>query len=315
MADYRKIIDQLSDLETEKPNPASSQIDTLSSIEIVRLINDEDQQVAPVVATALKELSETAEIYAEKLRLGGRIFYVGAGTSGRLGVLDAAECPPTFGTKPEQIIGVISGGYATLALSMEGVEDDTDAAVNDLTAKNLSKVDMVIGLAASRRTPYTISALSYAQKRGAATAFIICNHPSEDFLKDETIHGLDKLICLPVGPEIITGSTRMKSGTAQKMALNIISTTAMVLLGKTYGNLMIDLQAKSDKLSARSRKILIDVLNIELERANSLLVDADLSVKRAIVMYKLNCSKSEADRRLAQADGSITRLFKKHQIV
>lgn len=303
MADYEKLIEQLAHLGTEQINPRTTDIDRLSAVEIARKINAEDATVAQIVAGAIDQIARAAEVFAQTLRGGGRVFYIGAGTSGRLGVLDAAECPPTFGTEPAQIVGVIAGGHATLILSKEGVEDDRGAAIDDLNEHGLSPKDFVIGIAASRRTPYTLAGVDYAKSRGCSTALIICN--------DST--GLeiapDIVISLPVGPEVITGSTRMKSGTAQKLALNMISTTAMVLLGKTYGNLMVDLQAKSEKLAARSRKILVELLSISLSEADQLLAKAGGSVKAAIVMHKLNCDKTQALAKLAEAKGYLSRLL------
>ncbi len=302
MAAYEELIHQLRQLGTEQVNPRTLDIDRLSALEIATRINDEDATVAAVVRRALPEIARAAELFADTLRNSGRIFYVGAGTSGRLGVLDAAECPPTFGTDPAQIRGMISGGYDTLVLSKEGVEDDRDAARKDLAAQGLSARDMVIGIAASRRTPYTLAALDYGKSIGCRTAFIICNDPESIEVTP------DILIALPVGPEVITGSTRMKSGTAQKMTLNMISTTAMVLLGKTFGNLMVDLQSRSDKLAARSRRILIDLLNINLAEADELLARAAGSVKVAIVMKRFACDREGALARLTKADGFISRI-------
>lgn len=303
MTDYQDLIRQLGKLATEQVNPDTIDIDRLSAEDIVKKINAEDRKVADIVAGALPAIAEAARVYAETIRAGHRVFYIGAGTSGRLGVLDAAECPPTFGTDPEQITGVIAGGYATVVLSMEGVEDRREAAVTDLKNHQFGGHDFLIGLAASRRTPYTLAGLQYARSMNAMTAFIICN------ASGDLAFSPDILIELPVGPEVITGSTRMKSGTAQKMALNMISTTAMVLLGKTYGNLMIDLQARSEKLAARSRKILMDLFNLELHDANDLLGKAGGSVKLAIVMQSLRCTRDEAERRLTEADGFIYRLL------
>lgn len=303
MTDRRKLIEELSHLGTEQVNPDTVDIDRLEPLEIVRRINNEDKKVAAAVERALPEIARAAELFATTLRRGGRIFYIGAGTSGRLGVLDAAECPPTFGTEPEQIRGVISGGYETLVLSQEGVEDRTEAAASDLAAHGLSDLDMVIGIAASVRTPYTRAGLDYAVGKGAATAFVVCNVP------EDVPDGLDVVIALPVGPEVITGSTRMKSGTAQKMALNMISTTAMVLLGKTYGNLMVDLQARSEKLAARSRKILMELLGLDYDQADRLIEAAGGSVKRAIIMHKLGCSRDEATTRLAEHGGFVSRVL------
>ena len=304
MSNYEDLIKQLGQLETEKQNSKSKDIDLLNAPEITRLINSEDKTVATVVESALDPISKAAEKFADTIKSGGRVFYLGAGTSGRLGVLDAAECPPTFGTDPAQIIGVISGGYDTLVMSQEGVEDQTEAAAADLKQHQLGDKDFLIGLAASKRTPYTIAGLKFAKESQAATAFIVCNKLIDN---EKSLLGqfVDIIIELPVGPEIITGSTRMKSGSAQKMALNMISTTAMVLMGKTYGNLMVDLQAKSEKLAARSRKILIDMFEIKISEAESLLADAGSSVKTAIVMKKFNCTSDEALVKLKKAGGFI----------
>lgn len=304
MSKYNKLIDDLNHLTTEQVNPNSKDIDLKSAREIAAIINNEDKTVAETVEKQLDLIAEASEIYAETLRNNGRIFYIGAGTSGRLGVLDAAECPPTFGTEPEQIVGVISGGYDTLVLSQEGVEDQKEQAVADLQGHSLTNNDLVIGLAASRRTPYTNAGLEYAKSIGCKTVFIICNKWHQNKGADTP----DIVIPLEVGPEVITGSTRMKSGTAQKMTLNLISTTAMVLLGKTYGNLMVDLQARSEKLSARSRKILIDLLGVTLEEAESLLTSADGAVKTAIVMHVHDCDKQSAEKKLSAAGGFINKI-------
>ena len=302
MADYEELIKHLTDLETEQVNPNTADLDQLSPADIARKISREDSTVASVVEQAIAPIAQAAETFAETIRNSGRVFYIGAGTSGRLGVLDAAECPPTFGTDPEQIVGLISGGYATLVHSLEGVEDNMEAAVEDLKNHDLTGKDFVIGLAASTRTPYTLAGLEYAQSLGCRTAFIVCNKT------ERTEVSPDILIELPVGPEVITGSTRMKSGTAQKMTLNMISTTAMVLLGKTCGNLMIDLQARSEKLAARSRKMLMDLFDLSLEQANSLLKQADGSVKLAIVIHQFQCDKKTALEKLQRADGFIRRV-------
>ncbi len=308
MKNFDDLIVQLSKLSTEKPNPNTANIDTLNAEQIVAKINEEDQIVASVVQKAQKEIAQTAELFANTIKNKGRVFYIGAGTSGRLGVLDASECPPTFGADPKQIIGLISGGYDTLVLSKEGVEDDIIAAVFDLKNQNLTNNDLVIGIAASRRTPYTLAGLEYGQSIGCNTALIICNEPDEEFKSNSVISDLSVLISLPVGSEVITGSTRMKSGTAQKMTLNMISTTAMVLLGKTYGNLMVDLQSKSDKLAARSRKILMELFKIEYSEADKLLSESDGSVKIAIVIKKFGCTKIEALEKLKLADGFIAKI-------
>jgi N-acetylmuramic acid 6-phosphate etherase len=305
MPEYDDLIRLLGRLTTEQVNQNTIDIDRLSPLEIVRKINEEDRKVASVVEGQLGPISQAAEIFASTLRAGGRVFYIGAGTSGRLGVLDAAECPPTFGTDPDQIKGVISGGYETLVLSKEGVEDQTDQAVSDLKKHDLCERDFVIGMAASRRTPYTVAGLSYGSSVGCKTAFIICN-------RWEALPGpplqADVVIALEVGPEVITGSTRMKSGTAQKMTLNMISTTAMVLLGKTYGNLMVDLRARSEKLAARSRKILVDLFDMSIKEADRILRESEGSVKVAIVMHKYHCDAATARIMLERADGFISKI-------
>jgi len=301
--DEKDLIGFLSGLGTEQPNPDTFAIDTLNPLEITRKINAEDKKVAHVVEKALPQIASAAQIAADSLKKGGRIIYLGAGTSGRLGVLDAAECPPTFGTDPAQVVGLISGGYDTLILSKEGAEDHSEWAVEDLKSKNITDRDFVIGIAASIRTPYTISGLKYAASKNCKTAFVVCNKAGQLSFKP------DILIELPVGPEAITGSTRMKSGTAQKMTLNMITTTAMILLGKTYGNLMVDLKATSNKLAARSRKILIDFLGIDLNEADSLLVESGGSVKTAIVMNKLSVDRDEAEKKLREADGFLKRII------
>ena len=299
----RELIKTLSFLGTEQSNPSTIDIDTLAPLGIVKRINREDRKVAGVVEKALPKIARAAKVFAEVIRDGGKVVYIGAGTSGRLGVLDAAECPPTFGTDPKQIIGLISGGYETLLLSKEGAEDQTEWAGEDLKRVELSNEDFVIGIAASVRTPYTIAGIEYAKEVGAKTALIVCNKAK--ILKVKP----DILIELPVGPEAITGSTRMKSGTAQKMTLNLISTTAMILLGKTYGNLMVDLQARSEKLAARSRKILMEFLKIDYTEADQILAEAGGSVKTAIVMHRLSVGKEEAEARLKKAGGFLRKVI------
>ena len=299
----RELIRHLNRLDTETPNPRSSRIDRLSAIDICRIINDEDRTVAAAVEKVLPLIASAAEKAAVVLKNGGRLFYIGAGTSGRLGVLDAAECPPTFGTDPSQVIGVIAGGKETLIRSAEGIEDRADDAPRDLQQHNFGKNDMLVGLAASIKTPYTAAGIKYAKSAGAPTVLIVCNEAGElDFRPDI-------LIELIVGPEVITGSTRMKSGTAQKMTLNMISTTAMILLGKCYGNLMVDLKAASDKLTARSRKILIDLLGIDYDAADRLLEASGGSVKLAIVMNRLAIDNMEAKKLLDAADGKLWKLL------
>ncbi len=298
-----ELINTLSKLATEQVNPETLDIDSLSPLEIVQKINAEDKKVAGVVEKALPKIARAAETAANALRNGGRIIYIGAGTSGRLGVLDAAECPPTFGSDPSQVVGLISGGYAALVLSREGAEDRADWAVEDLKKARLSDKDFLVGIAASVRTPYTIAGIEYGMSRGCKTCLIVCN--KADMLEKKP----DILIELLVGPEVITGSTRMKSGTAQKMTLNLITTTAMILIGKTYGNLMVDLQMRSEKLSARSRKMLMEFLDIEYSQADKLLQASGGSVKTAIVMKKLSLNKEQAEEKLKKADGFLRRVI------
>jgi len=303
--DHRKkdLIGHLNRLATESPNPKSLNIDRLSAVDICRIINDEDKSVALAVEKEIPRIALAAEMAADVLKNGGRLFYIGAGTSGRLGVLDAAECPPTFGTDPSQVIGVIAGGRDTLVRSAEGIEDRADEAPRDLQNLGLSSRDMLVGLAASIKTPYTVAGITHAIRVGARSVLIVCNEAGDlDFRPDIIIQ-------LQVGPEVITGSTRMKSGTAQKMTLNMISTTAMVLLGKCYGNLMVDLKATSDKLTVRSRKILIDLLGIAYEDADRLLETSGGSVKLAIAMHRLGLPRDEAAKRLAAVEGRLWKLL------
>jgi len=299
----KKLLDHLSQLSTEKSNPNSVNLDRLSAIEICGIINREDRTVAETLQWVIADIARAAEKAAGVLKNGGRLFYIGAGTSGRLGVLDAAECPPTFGTDPDQVVGVIAGGRDTLVRSAEGIEDRAEEAAIDLQKFDFSKNDMLIGLAASVKTPYTLAGLAYANRLGATTAFIICNRAIDLEVTPDVVIQLD------VGPEVITGSTRMKSGTAQKMALNMISTTAMVLIGKCFGNLMVDLRATSEKLAARSRKILMEVLAIDYETADHLLSESSGSVKLAIAMHRLRLGADNARARLEAAGGFLWKLF------
>jgi len=297
--DFKAIIARLDKLGTEAPNSESDKLDTLSALQIVSLINAEDSKTPGIVRAALPEIAQTVEIVAGSLRAGGRLIYVGAGTSGRLGVLDASECPPTFGADPDQIIGLIAGGHDTLVRSREGVEDNVAQALMDIADLKVNSVDCVIGITASRHTPYTLAALKKAGGCGARTVLIICNAAEDlDIVPDV-------VIALPVGPEIITGSTRMKSGTVTKMTLNMITTGAMTLLGKTYGNLMVDVQATSDKLSARARKMLMDMFGFGYERADELLRAADGSVKVAIVMETLQIDRGAALKALDDNRGFV----------
>ncbi len=294
-----KTIEETSILITELRNPATEQIDTLGTLEMVRLINAQDALVAQAIEQALPDIATAIDRIAGQMKQGGRLIYIGAGTSGRLGVLDAAECPPTFGTPPEMVMGVIAGGERALTNAVEAVEDDSELGQSDLAALQLNSRDCVVGIAASGRTPYVIGALSYARQHGALTISLACNAPSPmAAISDIAIAAL-------VGPEAITGSTRLKAGTAQKMALNMISTGVMIRLGKTFGNLMVDVQATNDKLRARARRIVQAACGLTEEQATVLLNQCDGQVKTAIVVSLWECSPQKARQRLARAGGIV----------
>ncbi len=299
----RKYFDQLADLITEAANSRSARLDRMDTVEILSLINEEDSIVPKIIAAQIPNIARAVELFVGVLRAAGRVFYLGAGTSGRLGVLDAAECPPTFGTDPRQIIGIISGGRSTLVRSREGVEDKPGAAKRDLKRHGFSADDLLVAIAASGKTPYTLAGLAYARETGAQTIFICANPP------DKLTVPADVVIPVVLGPEVIAGSTRMKAGTAQKLILNMISTAAMVRLGKTYGNLMVDLKATSAKLVARSQRILMSVLEIDYDHAGELLKSAGGEVKTALVMGKLGCTAAESRQKLVKADGFVYRVI------
>jgi N-acetylmuramic acid 6-phosphate etherase len=296
----RRLLGELESLITEQRNIQTRDIDLADVGTMLRLINDEDQTVPNAVRAEIPAIGAAVELAERSLRRGGRLVYLGAGTSGRLGVLDAAECPPTFGTDPSQVVGVLAGGLDTLLRAQEGVEDREDRAVADLDAIGLTANDTLVAITASRRTPYAVAGLRHARTLGAATVFVTCNHPPEDL-------EADVVIAVIVGPEAVAGSTRMKSGTAQKLVLNMISTATMIRLGKTYENLMVDLRPMSKKLEARSRGILMKLLGISYEDAARLLEDAGGGVKRALCMGMAGCDAAEADRRLDAAGGVLRR--------
>ncbi|NWG16751.1 MAG: N-acetylmuramic acid 6-phosphate etherase [Chloroflexi bacterium] len=284
---------------TEQPNPRSMNIDRLSALEIVQIMNAEDATVAAVVQAALPAIARAVEAAAERLRQGGRLIYVGAGTSGRLGVLDAVECVPTFSTEPDMVQALIAGGMAALTQAVEGAEDDPDAGRRDLLALNVTEYDIVVGIAASGRTPYVLGALAAANERGAVTVGIACNAPSP------VLEAAQIAIPAPVGPEVIAGSTRLKAGTAQKMILNMLSTATMISLGKVYGNRMVDVKVTNQKLADRARRIVSEVVGVDADEAARLLALADNQVKTAIVVGLLNITPEEARARLAQAQGRL----------
>ena len=269
-----------SELTTEQRNFASANIDKCSTLEMLKIINDEDKKVASAVEKILPEIAKAVELIAEKLSTGGRLFYIGAGTSGRLGVLDASECPPTFGTAPEMIQGIIAGGSVALVSAVEGAEDDKSAAVSDLAEKNFSCEDILVGIAASGRTPYVISGIEYAKKIGAVTVGISCVENSElEKISDVALTAI-------TGAEVITGSTRMKAGTATKMILNMLTTGAMIKLGKVYGNLMVDVSATNEKLRDRAKRIVIAATNCTESEAVEALKNCGGHAKSAIIFLK-----------------------------
>jgi N-acetylmuramic acid 6-phosphate etherase len=281
---------------TERRNPRTANIDLATPQEIVELIGAEDATVAAAVATQRDQLARAIELAVAAFHSGGRLIYVGAGTSGRLGVLDASEMPPTFGTDPAMVQGFIAGGPAALTRAQEGAEDRPEAGAADLAAAGISSSDVVVGIAASGATPYVLGALAYAREAGARTAIIACTPIPANLIVDVAI--------LPiVGPEVVTGSTRMKAGTATKLVLNTITTGAMIRLGKTYGNLMVDLKATNAKLTARSERIVAEVCRIPREAAREALAAAGGGVKVAIVMQKKKITRAEAERLLTEAGG------------
>jgi N-acetylmuramic acid 6-phosphate etherase len=291
--------------ETERRNPRTASIDLASPLEIVDLINAEDHIVPDAVATQREPIARAIEIAEATFRAGGRLFYVGAGTSGRLGVLDASECPPTFGTDPEMVQGIIAGGLPALTRSQEGAEDVVGNGARVIDEHGVTEKDFVIGIAASGTTPYVRAALERAADIGAKTGIVACSPPPTEVLARVNV------AMLPiVGPEVVTGSTRMKAGTATKLVLNMITTGAMIRLGKTYGNLMVDLRATNNKLIDRSQRIVMEVTGVSRADAKILLDRADKSVKTAIVMHKKGVSREEAERLLTQNGDVIRRITK-----
>lgn len=285
---------------TERRNPRSSTIDTASALEIVDLIGAEDATVPAAVAKARVDIARAIDLIEVAFRAGGRLVYVGAGTSGRLGVLDAAECPPTFGTPPEMVLGIIAGGSAALVRSIEGAEDDLNAANEAMDAVDIGRSDVVAGIAASGTTPFVQTALTRAHARGSRTVFISCSEPPRQ------LTGIcDVFITVLVGPEIVTGSTRMKAGTATKLVLNTLTTGAMIRLGKTYGNLMVDLKAWNEKLIDRSQRIVMETTGLDRGAAREVIQAAAGNVKTAIVMARRGVPKGEAERLLTEHAGRL----------
>jgi N-acetylmuramic acid 6-phosphate etherase len=301
------LFDRLSNLTTEQRNPLTMDIDTRSIHEILKIINEEDKRVALAVENEIIYIAKATEIVVDSFKKGGRLIYIGAGTSGRLGVLDAAECPPTFGVASEMVQGIIAGGEKAMFRAQEGAEDNEDGGGADINEKGVNEKDVVCGIAASLQTPYVVGATKQAKIRGARTLYVTTN-PREKFSLpefSELAAAIDVAICLEVGPEVIMGSTRMKSGTAQKMVLNMITTAAMIRLGKVYENMMIDLQLTNQKLRERAKRIIMTITDINYEAAADYLERADGQVKTALVMIKAKVSKHEAQERLRKAEGFV----------
>lgn len=300
MEGNKKVFEEIKNLLTEQRNPVSMDIDAKNTIEILKIINDEDKKVPYSVEKEIPYIAQAVEFVVESFKQGGRLLYFGAGTSGRLGIVDAAECPPTFGTPHEMVQGYIAGGRDAVFVAQEGAEDKEENGAHDVIKANVCSKDTVIGIAASRRTPYVVGAVKKAKELGAKTVFITTN-PRKDF----NIKEVDVAICPEVGPEVIMGSTRMKSGTAQKLVLNMISTAAMIRIGKVYENMMIDLQMTNQKLVERSKRILMIITGVSYEEAEKYLKEAKGNVKTALVMILAKVTYDEAVQRLKLSDGFV----------
>ena len=294
----------LEKLTTEQRNPATAHIDQLPTLEIAKLMNEEDKKVALAVEKILPDIARAIDLVAERLQKGGRLFYLGAGTSGRLGILDAVECPPTYGTEPELVQGLMAGGYEAIFRAREGAEDDPALGRADLEAAGFKASDVLVGLAASGRTPYVKGGLAYAKEIGAASLALACTENAE-------IAPLADIALLPVtGPEAITGSTRLKAGTAQKMVLNMLSTGTMVKLGKVYGNLMVDVKATNRKLEERALRMVMEAASCSRREAEVHLQRAGGRAKLAILMALTGCSPAEGRLRLSLSQGRLGEALK-----
>jgi N-acetylmuramic acid 6-phosphate etherase len=287
---------------TEQQNSRSHQIDTLSIQEILQLINSEDALVAAAVQATIPEITNFVEKVVLRFQIGGKLFYVGSGTSGRLGILDAAEIPPTYSADPMLVQGIIAGGYNALVKSVEGAEDIPEDGAKAVEEFGITEKDVLLGITASSSTPFVLGALEEAHNMGATTGLLICNRPPQ-------LNWIDHIIPIITGPEIITGSTRMKAGTATKLALNMITTTAMIKLNKTYGNLMVDLKASNNKLWDRGSRIIQQLTSLNYENARILLESAQGEVKAALVMYKKNTSFGEAKTLLEENEGKLRNII------
>ncbi|HEY4755184.1 MAG TPA: N-acetylmuramic acid 6-phosphate etherase [Ignavibacteriaceae bacterium] len=296
----KTLFSELSKLTTEQRNPHSMDIDASSTEEILKIINDEDKTIPYAVEKELPYIAQAVDLIVKALKNGGRLLYFGAGTSGRLGVIDASECPPTFGTPYGMIEGYIAGGKEAMFRAQEGAEDYEENGAKDILLAQVNNKDVVCGIAASRRTPYVIGAVKKAKELGATTLYITCN-PRKNF----NIKEVDVAICPYVGPEVIMGSTRMKSGTAQKLVLNMLTTTSMIRMGKVYENMMIDLQMTNKKLFERSKKIVMTITGVSYDEAAKYLQQAGGHVKTALVMIKAGVNADDARERLIKADGFV----------
>lgn len=295
----RKIFEELKSLTTEQRNSRTRGIDLASTENILELMHGEDRRVADVVRAAIPLIARAVEFAVHSFKAGGRLIYFGAGTSGRLGILDSAECPPTFGVVPEMVVGVIAGGRDTVFLSREGVEDNEQSGADDAKKTHVSSKDTVVGITASRRTPYVIGALGAAREAGARTVFLTCN---------PMVHAdVDVEINVIVGPEVLAGSTRLKAGTAQKMVLNMISTASMIKLGKVYENLMVDLKPNSEKLEERAKGIISMLTGLDYDGASSIYERSGKNVKVSVVMVKKGIDRPAAEKALAAAEGFLAR--------
>lgn len=296
----QKLFQEIAALATEQRNPHSMEIDACSTFEILKIINEEDKLVPLAVEQELPFIQEAVELIVKAFKNGGRLFYFGAGTSGRLGVVDASECPPTYGTPSEMVQGFIAGGREAMFVSQEGAEDHEENGAADVLKANVTAKDVVCGIAASKRTPYVLGAVKKAKEIGATTLYVTCNPRNKFDIKE-----VDVAICPYVGPEVVMGSTRMKSGTAQKLVLNMLTTASMIRMGKVYENMMIDLQMTNKKLVERAKRIVMTITGVDYETATSFLVKAEWHVKTALVMIKSGASVEEAAKRLELADGFV----------
>ncbi len=301
----KQLINDLQSIATEDQNPDTLDIDILPTLDVVKKINNEDKKVAFAVEKVLPEIAKAVDEIVKAFKKGGRLIYIGAGTSGRLGVLDAVECPPTFSVSDKEVIGIIAGGEKAIYKAVEGAEDNPKLAIEDLTKVNFSSKDVLVGIAASGRTPYVIAAMKYAKQQNAVVVGVSCSP------KQIVASLADINICVPVGAEALTGSTRMKSGTAQKMVLNMLSTASMIRSGKSYRNLMVDVNASNEKLYARSVRIVMQATGCDYLQAKLALERANSSAKLAILLILTNAEVDEAKQMLAKSSGFLRKAVEK----